>query len=136
MLDRMAGLQEDLSALRAATKGSAAQGSIRTLVRAAPVYNVSSSQDFRNRLGVTLNTAAASMGGYPAINPAYVDWWKRGAQMARGGMGPAPAPKAGESPSGGPKKKWSKGKWAKANPGKDVNAAAQQAQSQNMEVVP
>ncbi len=84
MFARLAGFQEDLSALRAATKGSAAQGSIRTLVRAAPVYNVSSSQNFRDQLGVTLNTAAAAMAGYPAISEKYVDWWKQGARMARG----------------------------------------------------
>lgn len=83
MFARMAGMQEDLSALRSATKGSAAQGSIRTLVRAAPVYNVSSSQNFRDQLGVTLNTAAAAMSGYPAINPAYVQWWQKGAREAR-----------------------------------------------------
>lgn len=85
MFARMAGMQEDLSALRAATKGSAAQGSIRTLVRAAPVYNVSSSKNFRDQLGVTLNTAASAMRGYPAINPAYLAWWDRGASAARGG---------------------------------------------------
>lgn len=93
MFARMAGLQEDLSALRSATKGSAAQGSIRTLVRAAPVYNVASSQNFRDQLGVTLNTAAASMSGYPAINPQYLEWWKKGAQAARG-QGPAPRAQA------------------------------------------
>jgi len=84
MFARMAGMQEDLSALRAATKGSAAQGSIRTLVRAAPVYNVESSKNFRDQLAVTLNTASAAMSGYPAINPAYLEWFKKGAQMARG----------------------------------------------------
>ena len=85
MFARMTGMQEDLSALRSATKGSAAQGSIRTLVRAAPVYNVESSKNFRDQLGVTLNTAAAAMTGYPAINPAYLDWFKKGAAAARGG---------------------------------------------------
>jgi hypothetical protein len=101
MFARLAGFQEDLSALRAATKGSAAQGSIMTLVRAAPVYNVSSSQNFRDQLGVTLNTAAAAMAGYPAISEKYVDWWKHGAQLARGGKSPAPktdAPHAGGKP--------------------------------------
>jgi hypothetical protein len=88
MFARMTAMQEDLSALRSATKGSAAQSSIQTIVRAAPVYNVSSSQNFRDMLGSTLNTAAAAMGGYPAINPAYLDWWKKGAQTARGGQGP------------------------------------------------
>lgn len=85
MFARMAAMQEDLSALRSATKGSAAQGSIQTIVRAAPVYNVSSSQNFRDMLGSTLNTAAAAMGGYPAINPEYINWWKNGARFARGG---------------------------------------------------
>ncbi len=85
MFARMAAVQEDLSALRSATKGSAAQGSIQTIVRAAPVYNVSSSQNFRDMLGSTLNTAAAAMGGYPAINPEYINWWKNGAKSARGG---------------------------------------------------
>lgn len=85
MFAREAALQEDLSALRTATKASAAQGSIRTLVRAAPVYNISSAQDFRNQLGTTLGTAAASMRGYPAINPKYVDWWDRGVSAAKGG---------------------------------------------------
>jgi hypothetical protein len=52
----------------------------------------------------------------------------------------APAPKAatgGNAPpaQGGAKKKWSKSKWASANPGKDVNAAAKQAESQGREVV-
>lgn len=90
---REAALQEDLSALRTATKASAAQGSIRTLVRAAPVYNISSSQDFRNQLGTTLGTAAASMRGYPAINPKYVDWWDRGVSAAKGGPVSNNAPK-------------------------------------------
>lgn len=94
MFARMAGLQEDLSALRSATKGSAAQGSIRTLVRAAPVYNVASSKNFRDQLGVTLNTAAAAMSGYPAINPQYLEWWKKGAQAARGAQ---PAPQSKQS---------------------------------------
>ena len=85
-------MQEDLSALRTATKASAAQGSIRTLVRAAPVYNVSSAQDFRNQLGATLNTAAASLRGYPAINPEYVKWWDRGVSAAKGGPTSANAP--------------------------------------------
>lgn len=93
MFARMAGMQEDLSALRSATRGSAAQGSIRTLVRAAPIYNVSSSQNFRDQLGVTLNTAAAAMSGYPAINSKYIDWWKQGAQKARGAPVSANAPK-------------------------------------------
>lgn len=90
---REAALQEDLSALRTATKASAAQGSIRTLVRAAPVYNISSAQDFRNQLGTTLNTAAASMRGYPAINPEYVKWWDRGVAAAKGGPVSVNAPK-------------------------------------------
>ncbi len=90
---REAALQEDLSALRAATKASAAASSIRTLVRAAPVYNISSSQDFRNQLGTTLGTAAASMRGYPAINPKYVDWWDRGVSAAKGGPVSNNAPK-------------------------------------------
>ncbi len=85
MFARMAGMQEDLSALRSATKSSAAGSQIRTLVRAAPVYNVASSQNFRDQLGVTLNTATAAMSGYPAINPKYLEWWRNGAQMARGG---------------------------------------------------
>lgn len=89
---REAALQEDLSALRTATKASAAQGSIRTLVRAAPVYNISSAQDFRNQLGTTLKTAVSSMKGYPAINPKYVDWWDRGVTAAKGGPKSANAP--------------------------------------------
>ena len=89
---REANLQEDLSALRTATKASAAQGSIKTLVRAAPVYNVSSSQDFRNQLAGTLLTAAASMKGYPAINPDYVKWWERGVSAAKGGPTSSNAP--------------------------------------------
>jgi hypothetical protein len=97
MFARMAGMQEDLSALRAATKGSAAQGSIRTLVRAAPVYNVASSQNFRDQLGVTLNTAASAMSGYPAINPAYVKWFQQGAQRARGKQGQAAQSQSGTS---------------------------------------
>ena len=95
MFARMAGMQEDLSALRSATKASAAQGSIRTLVRAAPVYNVSSSQNFRDQLGVTLNTAAAAMSGYPSINQKYLEWWRNGAQAARGGTPPS----GGSSPA-------------------------------------
>ena len=95
MFARMAGMQEDLSALRSATKGSAAQSSIRTLVRAAPIYNVASSKNFRDQLGVTLNTAAAAMSGYPAINPKYIDWWKQGARAARGNPVSSNAPKVG-----------------------------------------
>lgn len=82
-LSRLMAFQEDLSALRTATKASAAQGSIQTLVRAAPIYNVSSAQNFRDQLGATLNTAAASMTGYPMINPAYAEWWAQGARKAR-----------------------------------------------------
>jgi hypothetical protein len=92
MFSREAALQEDLSALRTATKASAAQGSIRTLVRAAPVYNVSSAQDFRNQLGATLNTATASMRGYPAINPEYMKWWERGVSAAKQGPASKNAP--------------------------------------------
>ena len=82
MFAREAALQEDLSALRTATKASAAQGSIKTLVRAAPVYNVSSAQDFRNQLGTTLNTATASMRGYiscnqPRIHQVVGSWRER-----------------------------------------------------------
>ena len=97
MFAREAALQEDLSALRTATKASAAQGSIRTLVRAAPVYNVSSAQDFRNQLGATLNTAAASLRGYPAINPEYVKWWDRGVSAAKGGPTSTNAPKVSDA---------------------------------------
>lgn len=84
-LSRLMAFQEDLSALRTATKASAAQGSIQTLVRAAPIYNVSSGQDFRNQLHATLQTAASSMAGYPVINPKYADWWQKGAQQALSG---------------------------------------------------
>ncbi len=93
MFARLAGMQEDLTALRAVTGSSAAQGSIKTMVRAAPVYNVSSAQDFRNQLAVTLNTAAAGLSAYPEINPQYVDWWKQGARLARGST-----PKAKDAP--------------------------------------
>jgi hypothetical protein len=54
------------------------------MVRAAPVYNVSSAKNFRDQLGVTLNTAVAAMSGYPAINPRYLDWWRQGARTAKG----------------------------------------------------
>ena len=97
MFAREAALQEDLSALRTATKASAAQGSIKTLVRAAPVYNVSSAQDFRNQLGTTLNTATASMRGYPAINPEFIKWWDRGVSAAKGGPVSDKAPKDSQS---------------------------------------
>jgi hypothetical protein len=64
--------------------------------RAAPVYNVSSAQNFRDQLGATLNTAAKALHAYPEINPAYIQWWDSGAQMARGGTSQrGPAPKAG-----------------------------------------
>ena len=103
MFAREAALQEDLSALRTATKASAAQGSIKTLVRAAPVYNVSSAQDFRNQLGTTLNTATASMRGYPAINPEFIKWWDRGVSAAKGGPTSSNAPKApSQRPAGVP----------------------------------
>lgn len=95
MFARMAGMQEDLSALRTATRGSAAQGSIQTLVRAAPVYNVSSSQNFKDQLGVTLNTAASAMSGYPAINPEYLKWFKNGASLAQ-----QSSPRSGKTPNG------------------------------------
>lgn len=81
--NRMAAMQEDLSALRAATKASAAQGSLNLAVRAAPVYNISSAQDFRNQLGTMLATAVSSMHGYPMINPAYVNWWDKGVAAAK-----------------------------------------------------
>jgi hypothetical protein len=83
-LSRLMGFQEDLSALRTATRASSAQGSIQTLVRAAPIYNVSSAQNFRDQLATTLNTAAAAMSGYPVINPQFVDWFSLGAKMAEG----------------------------------------------------
>ena len=95
MFARMAGMQEDLSALRSATKGSAAQSSIRTLVRAAPIYNVASSKNFRDQLGVTLNTAAAAMSGYPAISPKYIQWWKDSARAAKGNPVSSQAPQVG-----------------------------------------
>ncbi len=96
MFARMAGMQEDLTALRAVTGGSAAASTIKTMVRAAPVYNVSSAQNFRDQLGATLNTAAKALHAYPEINPAYVKWWNDGAQLARQGTGPvsANAPKS------------------------------------------
>jgi hypothetical protein len=39
-------------------------------------------------------------------------------------------------PKVGAKKKWSKGKWAAANPGKDAEAAARQAVAEGREVIP
>lgn len=84
-LSRLMGFQEDLSALRTATRASAAQGSIQTLVRAAPIYNVSSAQNFRDQLATTLNTASAAMSGYPVINPQFVQWFSHGARLAEGG---------------------------------------------------
>jgi hypothetical protein len=96
MFARMAGMQEDLTALRAVTGATAGANSIKTMVRAAPVYNVSSAQNFRDQLGATLNTAAKALHAYPEINPAYIQWWDSGAQMARGGTSQrGPAPKAG-----------------------------------------
>lgn len=88
---REAAMQEDLSALRAATKASAAQGSLNLAVRAAPVYNISSSQDFRNQLGTMLSTAVSSMHGYPGINPAYVNWWDKGVNAAKNGPTGSPS---------------------------------------------
>src|SRR6185312_340213 len=123
MLDRMAGLQEDLSALRTATKASAAQGSIRTLVRAAPIYNVSDSKDFRLRLMTLLNTAQSALSGDPAISPAYKNWWAKGATMAKGGPTsssaprvPGSAPKEGETKVNGAgiKVKYHNGAWGPA----------------------
>ena len=68
--------REDLSALRSAAErqlGGIRSPRIRTLrASAAPIYNVASSKNFRDQLGVTLNTAAAAMSGYPAINPKYI----------------------------------------------------------------
>jgi hypothetical protein len=81
---RLAAFQEDLSALRSATKASAAQGSIRTIVRASPVYNASSGQNFRDQLAATLTTGRNAMKGYPEINPAYINWWAEAGQRARG----------------------------------------------------
>ena len=83
-LSRLMAFQEDLSALRRATAASGAQGSIATLVRAAPIYNVSSSKDFRNQLEATLSTGAAALDGDPMFSRKYVDWWKKGASAAGG----------------------------------------------------
>ena len=93
MFARMAGMQEDLTALRAITGGSAAASTIKTMVRAAPVYNVASAANFRDQLGATLNTAAKAFHAYPELNPAYVKWWSDGAKLARQGPTSANAPK-------------------------------------------
>ena len=90
---RLAAFQEDLSALRSATKASAAQGSIRTIVRASPVYNASSAQNFRDQLAATLTTGRNAMKGYPEISPAYINWWAEAGKRARGQAAPSPTPK-------------------------------------------
>ena len=95
MLSRMSAFQEDLTALRKATSGSASASTVRTMVRAAPIYNVYSAQDFRNQLSATLNTGAAVFHAYPEINPELGSWWKQGARAARGSPVSAQAPKVG-----------------------------------------
>ena len=84
MFARLAAFQEDLSALRSATKSSAAQGAIKTIVRASPVYNASSGQNFRDQLAATLTTGRNAMKGYPEISPKYIDWWAEAGRRARG----------------------------------------------------
>ena len=84
MFARLSAFQEDLTALRKATSGSAAASTVRTMVRAAPIYNVHSSQDFRNQLASTLRTGASALRAYPEINPKYIQWWDDGARMAKG----------------------------------------------------
>ncbi len=105
MFSRLAGFQEDLTALRRATGSSAAQGAVKTMVRAAPIYNVSSSQDFRNQLAVTLNTASAALSGYPEISKQYTDWWKQGARMAKSGKQAPLSSRIPQPPTGGPKER-------------------------------
>ena len=94
MFSRLSAFQEDLTALRKATSGSAAASTVRTMVRAAPIYNVHSSQDFRNQLSATLRTGASALRAYPEINPKYIQWWDDGARMAKGGPVSSQAPQS------------------------------------------
>jgi len=79
----------------------------------------------------------------PAAAIAGIDQMDKAAEIIQG-RGTGPIPQTGASPvgdlikpkTGAPKKKWSKSKYAAANPGKDVNVAAQQAQAQGKEVIP
>lgn len=94
--------------------------------------NVHSIEDLQNLFG-SLKTNPKAL--YAALEQAKQTM---GIWANAGGRLPAPrAPGATPTPQGnGAKKKWSKSKWAAANPGKDANAAAQQAQQQGREVIP
>ena len=71
----------------------------------------------------------------PAALKASLDVVKETMQTFTRAGGRLPAPKNATPPKQGEKKKWSKIKWAAANQGKDVNAAAAQAAAQGREVI-
>jgi len=85
MFARMAGMQEDLSALRAATKGSAAQGSIRPWSCAR-----STTSKARRTFATNSRHAQHSIGSHerlPGDHPAYLEWFKK----ATDGRGASPS---------------------------------------------
>ena len=89
--------------------------------------NIHSIKDLQDIMGEWRTKPGALKAGLNQIKSTMEPW-----SNPRGRL---PAPKNAIRPKQGEKKKWSKKKWAAANPGKDVNAAAAQAAAQGREVI-
>ena len=103
--------------------------------------NIHTIQDLNNALGAMKTNPKALAAALQVVKETMQPWLTAGGRLpapraAQGSAPPPPAAKGSATPAqGGAKKKWSKSAWAKANPGKDADAAAKQAQAQ-YEVTP